>query len=356
MKISVLGAGAVGCMIAGLIRSNDPSVEVWLYGRGDHLIAMKERGAVSLRGVCGNHDVPVHVCDSLADIQGSDLILFTVKSSATEDLIHAAAPYLGNATVVSLQNGMNQRVLAQVLEPSQFLVGMTATNMSIVCPGVVELHLAAPTLLGHAATTRSATTFKDSSYRHPSLDILSRSGLPMIGHCPIEQVQYNKIAVNALGYLSALSQSNFAIDCLLDKRWREVIAIPMLRESARVVRAAGIKIIHVPGPSDVLRLQQSLQLLRFPVVRWPIAQLIRRRGTPRLIYSVEQDLLRGRATEMPFVNGEIVRLAEQHGVAAPLHRLSLTLVGELESEPTPRFFTKEQVIRRFADSSSFNSP
>ena len=145
-----------------------------------------------------------------------------------------------------------------------------------------------------------------------------------------------------------MSRSNFATECLLDPKWRRTIAVPMLAESARVLVAAGIAIAHVPGPSDVLRLRKALKLLENPLARIPISWLIRRRGTPRLIYSVEQDLLRGRPTEIDFVNGEIVRLGKQHGVDAPLHQLSVDLAHELEQRPDDRFLEREDVIRRFA--------
>jgi len=116
------------------------------------------------------------------------------------------------------------------------------------------------------------------------------------------------------------------------------------------LNAAGVKLAHVPGPSDVLRLRKALRLLDIPVVRKPVSWLIRKRATPRLIYSVEQDLARGRPTEIDFVNGEIVRLANQHGVDAPLHQLSIDIAHELEQRPSERFLTRNEVIRRFSSS------
>ena len=42
------------------------------------------------------------------------------------------------------------------------------------------------------------------------------------------------------------------------------------------------------------------------------------------------DLERGRLTEVDFLNGEIVRLADQHGIAAPINRRIAELVHEAE--------------------------
>lgn len=346
MKVSVLGAGAVGCMITGLMKKQDPSIDLWLHARGDHADQMRQSGKMELRGKWGSSFVDVNVCQTIADIANSDLILLTVKSAATEEIMRQAKPFIGTSTVVSLQNGINQRTLARFLDASQFFVGITATNMSIQSPGVIVLHLDGPTIIG---PPQFEASIRDSIFNPPCLQLLAKSGLPMLGHSPIWEVQFNKISVNALGYTSALSRSNFATECLLDSAWRHVIANPMLDESAMVLAAAKIKIVHVPGPSDVLRLRKALRFLDVPIVRQPISWVIRRRANPRVVYSVEQDLLRGRPTEIDFVNGEIVRLAKQHGVKAPLHELSVELAHELEQRSSERFLPRDEVIRRFAD-------
>jgi 2-dehydropantoate 2-reductase len=345
MKVSVLGAGAVGCMISGLMKMNDPSIDLWLYARGEHADRMRRDGTMQLQGSWGTTNIDVNVCQSIADIADSDLILLTAKSTATEEIMQAAKPFIGRSILVSLQNGINQHTIGRFLDPTQYFVGITATNMSIPTPGVIALHLAGPTIIG---PPQGSSTGDGKSFNAPLLQILAKSGLPMLGHQPIWEVQFNKISVNSLGYTSALSQSNFATECLLDPTWRRTIAVPMLAESERVMLASGISIAHVPGPSDVLRLRKALKLLENPLARYPISWLIRRRGTPRLIYSVEQDLLRGRPTEIDFVNGEIVRLANEHSVDVPLHRLSVDLAHELEQRSSDRFLSRDDVIRRFA--------
>ena len=65
-----------------------------------------------------------------------------------------------------------------------------------------------------------------------------------------------------------------------------------------------------------------------PIVRMVIrAQL---RIDPEARTSMWTDLERGRPTEVDFLNGEIVRLADQHGIAAPINRRIAELVHEAE--------------------------
>ncbi|MBW3539750.1 MAG: hypothetical protein KY476_05725 [Planctomycetes bacterium] len=113
MKISVLGAGAIGSMFGGLIKHHGPHADVLLIGRGEHGRAMSDRGRVRLVGPWSTRDVPVRVSFRVEDIAGSDFLLFCVKSHATVEAARAAAPYLGKAVVISMQNGINEPALVQ---------------------------------------------------------------------------------------------------------------------------------------------------------------------------------------------------------------------------------------------------
>ena len=108
MKISILGAGAIGSMIGGLIQKRNPSYDVRLIVRGSHGKAICENGHICLLGPWGMHRVRICASTSVTDIAGSDYVLVTVKSQSTETALAEAAPFLGNATVVSLQNGINR--------------------------------------------------------------------------------------------------------------------------------------------------------------------------------------------------------------------------------------------------------
>jgi len=343
MKVSVLGAGAVGCLIGGLIRRADPAVDLCLMARGEHRERIRQQGAVELRGPWGVDRVPARVGDDWPDIAGSDVVLLTVKSTATDEILRSAAPFLGDAIVVSIQNGINQHVLRRHLPDSQILVGVTAANMSVNEPGCVTLHLAGPTIVGPAVEGLPARDFATAVER------LWLPDLPLKWCDPIVSIQYNKITANSLGYVSAMSRSNYTLDCLLQADWRHHVAVPMLREGFRILRAAGIRLKSTPGPSDVLRLRMALRLLDLPLIRRPIQRMIAKHGNPRLVYSVEQDLLKGRLTEIDYVNGEFVRLADLHQVDASLNGLAVDIAHELERRDAPRFLERDEVIRRFRE-------
>jgi 2-dehydropantoate 2-reductase len=66
-----------------------------------------------------------------------------------------------------------------------------------------------------------------------------------------------------------------------------------------------------------------------------------------IIFSLQQDLERRKATEVEFVNGEVVRLAQSKRVEAPINRLVVQLVRELENRGDATFFEQREVLERF---------
>ena len=132
MKVGVLGAGAIGSMFGGLIAHRVADVDVVLVARGDHGSAMHRQGGVHLEGDWGKLFVHVNVTDDVAALRDSDVLFLTVKSHATRDAIQAAVDYLGTATFVSIQNGINQSTLSECVSIERLVMGMTATRIDVL--------------------------------------------------------------------------------------------------------------------------------------------------------------------------------------------------------------------------------
>lgn len=341
-KVSVIGAGAIGAMFGGLIKRRDPSVEVVMIARGEHLRAMQQRGGVELRGDWGTCEVPVTASSEPDAIAGSDLILFTVKTQDTEETAARFAEHFGDAIVVSLQNGINQRILSKTVREDRLLVGMTATNMAIVSPGVVDCTRRGVSVIG------AASPHVPSEVVELARSTLHGSTLPVESSEVILGVQYNKLLFNTMGYASVLSATDFLRDGIFNRRWRTSVAIPILDEGMRVLQAAGITLQPASGGSDVIRLRRLMSLLAVPGLEQVVRSIARGPlHPPRLVFSVYLDLMRNRATEIEFVNGEIVRLAEQAGVAAPYNTEVVRRVHELENADEKVFLSREEVSDLF---------
>jgi 2-dehydropantoate 2-reductase len=342
MKVTVLGAGAVGATVGGLLKLYDPAVDVLLFGRGEHSHRLQQAGRVVLNGAWGTRSVPIHASDDVQDIAGSDYVLVTVKSQGTEEVIEKAAPYLGEAVVISLQNGINQQALGRYVRPDRLLMGITAMNMAVLEPGVVSLRRKGVTVIGPCSDDVPPDVLD------AAVGVLGKARLPMFPERSILGAQYNKVLLNTMGYASVLSNSNFITEGILYRPWRRAVALPLLDEGFATLRRAEISLGRTPGLSDIFRFRNLLRVFGLPGVSPVVRLLLKRVLRPRpLIYSIYPDLIRGRKTEIEYVNGEIVRLAQQHGARAPFNALVVEMVHQLEGQADVQWFGHDEVIGRF---------
>ena len=262
----------------------------------------------------------------------------------------AAAPYWGDATIVSIQNGINDHRLTKFVPPQRLVMGMTATNMALVEPGRVSLQLGGATVVGPPAGHGTDADMTASAAAAALLGRIRWPSLRFLAHANAVGARYNKLAINALGYASCLSASNFITEALAHRGWRNAVGLPIVRECDRVFAGAGITLERIPGVPNLPRLERLMRRMNAPIVGPAIAFGARRLFNRRpIIFSLQQDLERRKPTEVDYVNGEIVRLAGASGFSAPASNLVVRLVRELEQRVGGSFFPQQEVIQRFAE-------
>lgn len=105
MKIAVIGAGAVGGALAGIL-SRAPDTQTSLLARGPHLAQIRDHG---LRVSSPDGDLTAHLpaSDNPADLGPQDVLLVTVKGHSLPGLAPHLKPMIGPDTVVvAVQNGI----------------------------------------------------------------------------------------------------------------------------------------------------------------------------------------------------------------------------------------------------------
>jgi 2-dehydropantoate 2-reductase len=140
-KIAIIGAGGIGGYYGlKLASAGFPTV---LMARGAHLLAIQKNGiAVLEKGTM--HTVNTDTVDGdnieeYAKLSDADWVIFTVKSQDTAITARKIKPYIKNAHILSLQNGVdNELVLQEIFETS--VVGGYCIKMGThrIAPGVVE--------------------------------------------------------------------------------------------------------------------------------------------------------------------------------------------------------------------------
>ncbi len=317
LHIGIMGAGAIGGYVGGRLAAKG-ATEVTLIGRKPLADAIARHG-VTLREFDQDDHVDaamVRVEEDAHALSSCDVVFCCVKSGATAEAAKILANVLKPATVVvSLQNGLkNPEILRAALPRNPVL------------PAVVDFNI----IVGEGAVFHRTTSgpliieTRRGDQDRPWVDALRASELEVKEVRPIAPEQWTKLLVNLNNAVSALSGAPTR-DMILSRRYRRVIA-KLLDEALDVLHEAGVRPAKFRGVP--LRVMSFIMKLPTPIVRVIIrAQL---RVDPEARASMWTDLERGRLTEVDFLNGEIVRLADEHGVAAPINRRIVELVHEAE--------------------------
>jgi len=318
-SVVIAGAGSVGCYVGARLAAAGRKVTLLLRAP---LAETIERYGLRVSDLDGHDEIlPPTVLkfssDPEAAFRSADIVLVTVKSrdtAAMAELIAAHAPK--DAIVVSLQNGVeNAEVLRRVLGPDHEVVD------AMVPFNVVQTHNGNEAPRFHRATSG---TMQIAAGVAGLRDLLDVPGARVAEHDDIDAVLWGKLIVNLNNAVNALSDLPLA-DQLRDRRWRVLISRQM-REGLAVLHAAGIR----PAPVEGMPPGLIAFALRLPDALFKIAARGMLAVDRNARSSMWEDLRIGRPTEIDYLQGEIVRLAEKHGVAAPLNRRVMEIVKDAE--------------------------
>ena len=116
MKIAVIGAGAIGCVVAAYLKK--AGEDVLLVGRAEQADAINANG-LRLKGVRGAETIKVPVATRLD--KPYDLVIFAVKTQDIEEAFAHNSEFLEQgALVLTTQNGVQaDNILSAHFEPDQ---------------------------------------------------------------------------------------------------------------------------------------------------------------------------------------------------------------------------------------------
>jgi 2-dehydropantoate 2-reductase len=286
-RVLVLGTGAMGCFFAARLARSGVAVTLagtWaetLARAADPGIAVEEDDAQWSARVAASHR------DALP-AAGFELTLVLVKAHQTAGVAGAAARATApDGLIATFQNGWGNREALQSAAPGRVAAGITVTGIAMVGPAHVRGSYRR-TVLGYDAMT------EDRVRRAAAL--LDGAGLAIELSDAIDGDIWTKLAVNcALNPLSALRGLPNGV-LVQDAGARDTV-VAAAREAAEVARARGTP---VKGDPAEVALQVAVT-------------------TARNRSSMLQDLDRGAATEVDFINGAVCREGRRVGVPTPVN-------------------------------------
>jgi len=285
--IQIMGAGALGCLYGYLIQRK---YDVILVARGNQLKALK-RG-LKVTGLVEDF-VDVNVVDRPRD---ADITFVTVKSYDTE----SAAKSLSNVNcgiVVSLQNGIgNEEILMKYIK--RVLGGVTTYASNLVDYGWIEFAGVGETFVGEMSGDISEDVLE-------VVEVLRSCGINAEAVDDIVKRKWIKNVINSVvNPITAILKVRNGAIVEIDELWD--LALRILREGENVLSAMGFYV-------------ELEETLRDVIIK-----------TARNRSSMLQDIERGKRTEIDFINGAIIRKADELGIEVPYNRTLISLVKALE--------------------------
>jgi 2-dehydropantoate 2-reductase len=300
MKVCVLGAGAMGSSIGGLLAAGGSEVSLvdpW----AEHVDAINSRG---LKLSVGSSDkvVQVRAATDCRGIGPADLIIVLVKSFHTREAIESAGPIIGDKTVImSLQNGLgNEEIIGEVAGRGHVVGGRTFAGGSVLAPGhVIANTTGKHTYIGEldGTTTERVTRIAEE---------FKRAGLLITVSSNIIGIMWDKLLVNvAAGALCGITRLPYGglykmpelMDCALEA----------VSEGIAVAKAIGVK-LSTKNPREAW---------------FKASEGLPEDFKPSLLQSLEK----GMRTEIDFINGAVVRCGEKCKVPTPVNK---TLVASIK--------------------------
>mgnify|MGYP001350131744 CR=1 FL=1 len=303
MKIVIVGPGAIGCLFAAFL-TRAKREEVWLLDKNKERAARINQNGVSLEGVSGIWTARVRVSSETKEIGEADLVLVCVKSYDTKQAIERAKPLVGEDTsVLTLQNGIgNTEILGEALGQDKVIGAVTSQGATLLGDGRIRHAGKGETVVGRMD---GKIPVQIRSIR----ELFNKAGLETRISRDIKGVLWSKLIINAgINALTAITRLNNGK--LVELEGTRRILREAVTEAARVAKRKRIKLIYDDPLAKVEAVCEA---------------------TAANLSSMLQDVLRKRHTEIDFINGVIVRQAQELGIAAPVNSLLTDLVKTIEA-------------------------
>jgi len=327
MKIVVIGAGAIGNIVAGYLKLKGEDVS--LVGRSDSVKAIKGQG-IQISGTRGNFNVKINISDSLTI--KPDLAILACKTQDIDNILKTSHPLLKDTIILTVQNGIQaDTIVSKYLPEENIISSIVMFSATYLEPGHVVHNFEGAWIIGKMFDPRP-------DKKLINLSLILNKAFPVVISEDIEGMKYLKIFVNANNCLAAI------LGVSMQEAFRDLeisrISIAIWKEGFELFSRLGIKLVSIPGfPVENLTKLTSMPAEEAAKV---FSGIMTKLSTEPLYGSILQSIKRERRSEIDYINGEFVNLANQHNLTVPLNRKLVEMVHQVEA--TKKFFSKVELI------------
>lgn len=302
MKISVVGAGAMGSLFGAMLA--DAGNDVWLYDIWrEHVRAINKNG-LRIDRDGKTRTVKITATDDPKQIKTAELVIIFVKSTQTRSAAETARALTGpEGVVMTLQNGMgNADIIAEFITPVQILAGTTSHGATLIGPGQIR-HA------GVGLTTIGAwSDSKQGLHRAQQFsNFFNKAGIETEAIKDVRRVVWNKLLINVgINAITALTATKNGQ--ILDLEATRELSRAAVKEATKVAQAKGVEVLE-NAVDQVFKIAAATGVNRS---------------------SMGQDVDNKRQTEISAINGYISSEAKRLGIEAPVNSTLTALIETLQ--------------------------
>lgn len=329
MKIAVIGAGAIGSVVAAYLTK--AGKEVLLVGKKEQVDIVNVNG-LWIKGVRGEETIKVRMAEKMDSEY--DLVIFTVKTQDMEDAFQHNSESLDTGLILTSQNGVqSDNMLSVHIDKKRLYSSIVMFGATYIEPGKVTFNFEGDWILGKPFERVDPIGHNIAEELRAAFNVTVTTDITGMKWCKLF-VNFNNCIPALLGKSMQETFADLAM-CRLSVR--------LLKEGLDIVTKAGIGIESLPSvPTDRFF---SLAAIPEDQAAGIINKTLTGLSKEPLYGSILQSIKRARVSEIDFINGEVVQLAKHMRQAAPLNDKIVDMVHEVER--TNKFFSVEEVYREF---------
>jgi 2-dehydropantoate 2-reductase len=329
MRTAIFGCGAMGTVLGAFLNKNGHET-ILIDNYAEHVNALNSQGAHVIR--CADLTVPVKAITP-DQMEGTyDLVFLLTKQTANNEVLAHLLPFLNaNSTVCTLQNGVPEPSVAEVIGKERTIGGTIMWGATFVSPGISELT---------QDITKQETLFEIGEIDGSIGDRIKAVAAVLENMGPVT-ITDNLMGARWLKVMfnSCWSGMSAALGCtfgeIIDDPKASACMSYIASEAVAVCRASGYEMPYFWGQDmtamgiidteDAFRKSQKIFYDLVSKMRPAKASML-------------QDLEKGRVTEVGMINGYICSEGKKAGIATPFCDTVVKVVREIEAGTLPLRF------------------
>jgi 2-dehydropantoate 2-reductase len=325
MKIIIIGAGAVGGVIAGYL--SHVGQEITLVCKHRQIVETINNHGLRIEGIRDNLiTYPQSIIEISQVSEKPDIVLIATKAYHVETVAETILPYLkDDSLVVSLQNGICEDRLAAIVGKNRTIGCVVEWGATLLGPGRMELTSLGRFIIGELNGQITHRLFV--------LRSILEKVFPVEITDNIYGARFSKLIVNAttstLGAVTGMQLGELLMTRLARNAFLQIVT-----EAVNIADQLGIKLEKIANklsPYDLkLTPEERSQKLAFSLLKKHIIIMLIGFKYRKLKSSSLQSLERKQNTEVEYLNGYLVQKGIECHVPTPFNSRLVDMVKEIE--------------------------